>query len=105
MISVEESLFKDSPSIITSPPVGLSRPPTKLRKVVFPDPEGPTTDVNSPFLNVDDISSTASDFSINDFLREITSLSKNKDFSISEIELFFLKNSLQAILGPGNLMY
>ena len=59
MISVEESLFKDSPSIITSPPVGLSRPPTQLRKVVFPDPEGPTTDVNSPFLNDDDISSTA----------------------------------------------
>ena len=29
------------------------------------------------------------DFSINDFLREITSLSKNKDFSISEIELLF----------------
>jgi len=35
-------------SIITFPLVGLSKPPIQFNKVVLPDPEGPTTAVNSP---------------------------------------------------------
>lgn len=36
------------PSTLTRPDVGVSRAPTTLRSVVFPDPHGPSTTKNSP---------------------------------------------------------
>jgi hypothetical protein len=35
-----------------SPPDGVSRHPRRLRRVDFPEPEGPTTATNSPFLTL-----------------------------------------------------
>ena len=36
------------PRRTTSPPLGRSRPATHLRSVVLPQPDGPTTQTNSP---------------------------------------------------------
>ena len=51
MISLPDKLVIFSPEIYTSPDVGLSNPPTQFKNVVLPDPDGPTTEVNSPSLN------------------------------------------------------
>ena len=51
MISLPDKLVIFSPEICTSPDVGLSNPPTQFKNVVLPDPDGPTTEVNSPSLN------------------------------------------------------
>ena len=37
-----------SPSLISRPTVGCSNPATIMRKVVFPEPEGPSRVRNSP---------------------------------------------------------
>ena len=51
MISLPDKLVIFSPEIYTSPDVGLSNPPTQFKNVVLPDPDGPTTEVNSPSSN------------------------------------------------------
>jgi len=43
----------------TSPLPGLSRPPTHLRSVVLPQPEGPTTQTNSPSSTAKETSAIA----------------------------------------------
>ena len=50
-------LISDStlPASSTFPSVGLSNPEMMLRKVVLPDPDGPTSAVNSPDLIVKSI--------------------------------------------------
>jgi hypothetical protein len=40
------------PLINTSPLVGLSKAPNMLSRVLFPLPEGPTIDTNSPFFTL-----------------------------------------------------
>src|ERR1044071_718237 len=40
------------PLINTSPLVGLSKAPNILSRVLFPLPEGPTIDTNSPFFTL-----------------------------------------------------
>jgi hypothetical protein len=37
---------------VTDPELGESKPPITLSSVVFPEPEGPTKPVNSPFPKV-----------------------------------------------------
>ena len=51
MISLPDKLVIFSPEIYTFPDVGLSNPPTQFKNVVLPDPDGPTTEVNSPSSN------------------------------------------------------
>ena len=55
----EESALTDSPSIRTSPAVGVSRQPMRLRSVVLPLPDGPAMATNSPVATVNDTSSSA----------------------------------------------
>ena len=44
--------FNSTPSILMTPEVAVSRPLIRLSKVVFPDPEAPTIQLNEPFSMV-----------------------------------------------------
>ena len=59
IMSPPESFVMLSPNIVTSPDDGVSNPPTQFKNVVFPEPDGPTTEVNSPSLNMVETLSTA----------------------------------------------
>ena len=42
--------------MVNSPPVGFSKAATTRKKVVFPQPEGPINDTNSPFFTLSETS-------------------------------------------------
>ena len=42
------SLVMSTPSIITVPDVGLSRPPSMFKRVDLPEPDGPMIETKSP---------------------------------------------------------
>src|SRR5215216_3768341 len=48
-----------SPSIRISPPSGLKKPAAKFSSVVFPQPEGPSSVMNSPRLTASETSCSA----------------------------------------------
>jgi len=57
---MERGFVTSAPATMTLPSVGGQRPVTRRISVDFPQPEGPTTAMNSPFATEREVPSSAS---------------------------------------------
>ena len=55
LLFLSEILLISVPNKFTFPEVGLSRPPNKYNNVLFPHPEGPIIETNSPLVTLKSI--------------------------------------------------